>query len=234
MKIDLACPNCAHCLMSDEAEAFIPKMGKMEICEKCGEQFEVKKKHFQKHLTPEQRKKAMAMKAKTKAMMEEKKVASKPKPLQKKSEEAVMTESKVASMVDAKVNQRMEEEKEISSSGVFYLVMATLIAGIILIFEWVGNMALIQRPDIALNIIAWLVVLQTSIAVAFDTKSISWLFGMLLLWFFALPYYAIKRTSTGGAIGIVMLVLIFVFAYIYLAISISEAANKVSNIMNAL
>lgn len=81
MIIDLVCPNCAHCLMSDEAEAFIPKMGKVGKCKHCGAKVEVKKQNFQKHLNPEKRKKVMAMKAKTKAMVAEEKVASKPKPL---------------------------------------------------------------------------------------------------------------------------------------------------------
>lgn len=156
----------------------------------------------------------------------------KEKPAGKMAIETTMTESKIAHMVDERMKHHMKEEPP--SSGVFYLIIATLIAGIVLLLGWVGSMSLIQRPDVALYIITWAVVLQTSIAVAFDTKSLLWLFGMLLLWAFALPYYAIKRTGTGGTISIIMLVIVFVVAFAHLSVAISEAADKVSNVINSL
>lgn len=197
--------QCPHCKSENEGNA-----GELMRCVECGKPFEVGDD------------KARLLVAARKTQQSTGEVPT----------EMTMTESKIAHMVDERMKHHMKEES--SSSGVFYLIIATLIAGIILLLGWVGNMSLIQRPDVALYIIAWGVVLQTSIAVAFDTKSILWLFGMLLLWAFALPYYAIKRTGTGGTISIIMLVIVFVFTFAHLSIAISEAADKVINTINSL
>lgn len=67
MKLDLTCPKCAYCLITAEDNDFMPKMGKTATCKKCGAKVEVVRKNLQKHLSPEQREKAMALKAKAKA-----------------------------------------------------------------------------------------------------------------------------------------------------------------------
>lgn len=88
MKLDLVCPSCVHCLTTATADDFVPQMGKVSVCKHCGDTVEVVKKNLHKHLSPEQRQKAIAMRAKAKAALAaENQTGFQPKPAATSSEQ---------------------------------------------------------------------------------------------------------------------------------------------------
>ena len=116
----------------------------------------------------------------------------------------------------------------------------------ILIWFWVGNMALIQNPGSILNMIGIGTIFSTAILAYIEasqlgfgsqkkeTKPIIYFIGVVLLWIIVYPLYLYQRSKKGKKnllFGGIVLALIFAVSYFLLQQAISDKINEIRGIL---